>query len=266
MSYMDQESRAEAKTSKTGISKSLRYVIVRFAVVYSLLGGAMFTLQRSLLFFPSHSEPSGLLQAWADNGDIVGYSREVANPAMVWLMMHGNAGQAADRDYVLDHISKDDSLYVLEYPGYGTRQGSPSKKTFDQAASDAFQLLRRTYPNTPIGVIGESIGSGPASMLARERKPPEKIVLITPFDSLYNVASERFWFLPVWLLLLDRWDNIDALQGYEGQLEIYGATDDTVIPIDHAQNLAKAIPTAKFIEIPCGHNDWSFSSTVKIAR
>jgi hypothetical protein len=226
----------------------------------------MFTLQRSLLFFPSHAEPSGLLEAWTDNGNIVGYCHTVANPSTVWLMMHGNAGQASDRDYVLDHISENDALYVLEYPGYGARHGSPSKKSIDQAASDAYQLLRRTYPSTPIGVIGESIGSGPASMLTKERNPPEKIVLITPFDSLYNVASKRFWFLPVWLLLLDRWDNMEALKDYDGELDIFGATDDVVIPIEHARNLARAIPISKLIEIPCGHNDWSFSSIVRIKR
>jgi hypothetical protein len=48
-------------------------------------------------------------------------------------------------------------------------------------------------------------------MLATSQPPPAKVVLITPFDSMVRVASEKFFFLPVWLLLLDRWDNIESL-------------------------------------------------------
>jgi len=251
---------------KSGKAKALLRMAALFGFFYILLCAAVYTFQRSLLFFPTHADSTNLLKAWTDNGHVVGYCREVSNPASVWLMMHGNAGQASDREYALDHISEDDALYVLEYPGYGARHGSPSRKSIDKAASDAYQLLRRTYPNTSLCVIGESIGSGPASRLAQERIPPEKIVLITPFDSLYNVASKRFWFLPVWLLLLDRWDNVDTLRHYDGQLDIFGATDDTVIPIDHARNLSQANPISRFTEIPGGHNDWSFGTAVKITR
>src|ERR1700677_339820 len=99
-------------------------------------------------------------------------------------MAHGNGGQAAGRDYVLRRMSKEDSLYVLEYPGYGSREGSPSLESINRAASEAYQLLRSQHPNTPVCVLGESIGSGPACALALEKIPPDKIVLVVPFDTL----------------------------------------------------------------------------------
>src|SRR5205085_2530652 len=123
------------------------------------------------------------------------------NARTVWLMMHGNGGQAADRDYVLSHFSDQDSLYVLEYPGYGLREGQPSMESINQAALDAYHILRSRNQNTPVCVLGESIGSGPACVLAREKVAPDKIVLVVPFDSMVNVASERFYFLPVRLML-----------------------------------------------------------------
>ncbi|MCC6509951.1 MAG: alpha/beta fold hydrolase [Pirellulaceae bacterium] len=180
-------------------------------------------------------------------------------------MMHGNAGQASDRDYVLGHLSDHDSLYVLEYPGYGDRSGSPSKTSIDAAAQQAFNELRTIYPQKPVCVIGESIGSGPAAMLASSTQPPEKLVLITPFDSLYRVAARRFFFLPVWLLLLDRWDNMTALRDYQGDVDIYGAQDDTIIPVHHARSLAQACKNAKFHLIPGGHNDWSFGKRGQVS-
>ena len=91
-------------------------------------------------------------------------------------------------------------------------------------------------------------------------------VLITPFDSLYNVAANRFFFLPVWLLLTDRWDNVRALQGYSGELEIYGARQDTVIPFSHARRLAEQCAGAEFIEIAGGHNDWSVNGQVQLVH
>lgn len=235
--------------------------------VYAVFCLLIFLVQRRLLFFPSHRDDvSSRLTPWLHEGGAIGYCREVRAPRTVWLMMHGNAGQASDRDYVLEHISAEDALYVLEYPGYGTRDGSPSRRSMDSAASAAYHALQQRYPDTPLCIIGESIGSGPACGLAKERVPPAKIVLITPFDTLCRVASKRFWFLPVQSLLLDRWDNIGSLQYYEGPIDIYGASGDTVIPVEHAENLARKVPSARYTEIPGGHNDWSFSAAVEIDR
>lgn len=240
---------------------------LRILTLYLGVCCVVFFLQRWLMYFPSHDpSPRSALTQWTSDDVTIGYCRTVASPETVWLMMHGNAGQAADRDYVLGCMSDSDALYVLEYPGYGVRAGSPSKAAFDQAASEAYRLLRQKYPETPVCAVGESLGSGPAAMLAGEPQPPDKIVLVTPFDSLYNVAADRFFFLPVWLLLTDRWDNVRALQGYSGNLEIYGALQDTVIPIGHARTLAERCAGSQFIEIAGGHNEWSVGGKVKLSR
>jgi len=219
-----------------------------------------------MLFFPTHDALPTSLTPWSDGSRTIGFCREVATPRAIWLMMHGNGGQAADRDYVLRHMSGQDSLYVLEYPGYGSREGRPSLESINRAASEAYRLLRSRHPNTPVCVLGESIGSGPACALAREKTAPDKIVLVMPFDTLANVAAGHFPFLPVRLLLRDAWDNVESLRRYAGPVEIFGARDDTIIPIGHAKALARQIPGAQFIEIPGGHNDWPQEDQVKIRR
>ncbi len=151
-----------------------------------------------------------------------------------------------------------------EYPGYGNREGSPSKASFNFAAEEAYRWLRMAYPNIPVCIVGESIGSGPASSLTGLEKPPDKLVLVVPFDNLASVAREHFPLIPAGLVLFDSWDNVEAMKGYSGKLEIYGAIDDRVIPIHHARALAKSLPIAVFHEIPGGHNDWSQSGMVKI--
>lgn len=241
-------------------------IAVRLSVLYVLLCAVAFALQRSLLYFPSHDEPTGYLSPWRHEGKTIGYCWEVSNPCTVWLLMHGNAGQASDRDYVLDRLPATDSLYVLEYPGYGGRDGKPSRDAFDRAARAAYDRLTEMYPATPIGVIGESIGSGPAASLATAARPPDKIVLVVPFDSLPRVAARRLFFLPVGLLMRDRWDNVAALRSYSGPIDIFCAAEDTIIPCHHARNLAEQLSTATYHEVPGGHNDWSRQAKVKIQR
>ncbi len=245
----------------------LRIAAIPLAL-YLLLVMVVYSQQRAMLFFPTHHASSnGLLYSlvgWQahDRGFVV----EAPNVRTIWLMTHGNAGQAADRDYVLSRMSDQDSLYVLEYPGYGQRDGSPSLESMNQAALEAYHLLRSHNQSIPVCVVGESIGSGPACALAGEKVPPDKIVLVVPFDSLASVASERFWFLPVRLMLRDSWNNMDALKHYGGPVDIFGARGDAIIPVKHAKALASQVPVAHFTEIEGGHNDWSQSSQVKIAR
>jgi hypothetical protein len=172
-------------------------------------------------------------------------------------MTHGNAGQAAQRGYVLDVLPVDAAVYVLEYPGFGTRSGDPSRASIDAAAEAAYRRVRELHPNVPVGVLGESLGSGPAAQLARAEPPPDAIVLATPYDSLADVAAEAFPWLPVRLILQDDWDNGAALADYSGVLVIFAAEHDDVIPIEHARALAAKLPGAQIRELPCGHNDWS---------
>jgi pimeloyl-ACP methyl ester carboxylesterase len=246
------------------VKRAFRVLSIPFGV-YLLLVIGTYCYQRSLLFFPTHLPPVSRLTAWQVGGSIIGYCREVTNARAIWLMAHGNGGQAADRDYVLGRMSDQDSLYVLEYPGYGAREGHPSKKSMDGAASQAYELLRAQHPGKKVCVLGESLGSGPACSLAHEKVPPDKIVLVVPFDTLASVASERFWFLPVRLLLRDRWNNVEMLQDYAGPVEIFGAVDDTIIPIHHARFLAKKITRSHFTAIPGGHNDWADCADLQIA-
>ncbi len=87
----------------------LRVVAIPFALYLLLVAGVYFR-QRSLLFFPTHGAPVTGMTPWSDGNRTIGYCREVPNARTAWLMMHGNAGQAADRDYVLSRMSEQDSL------------------------------------------------------------------------------------------------------------------------------------------------------------
>jgi pimeloyl-ACP methyl ester carboxylesterase len=222
------------------------------------------SIGRKLLYYPSHRPDEGGLTRWITNGQVIGCARRVESPGTVWLFLHGNAGQASDRLYALSSFDPDDSVYILEYPGYGSRRGSPSRASFNGAAREAYEALREAHPGKPVCVAAESIGSGPASSLAGLAQPPDKFVLIVPFDKLSLVARDHFPSFLVRLFLADDWDNVQALSRYRGPVQIFGAESDTVIPPAHAKALAAAIPGSDLTIIAGGHNDWSVGGQVKI--
>ena len=240
----------------------------KISITFAVLGAALLlgcqALVRSALFFPTHDAGDGGLAHWTQDGALIGFARPVADPDNVWLLLHGNGGQASHLGYALAHFSARDAVFILEYPGYGTRPGKPSRASFDAAALDAYQLLRAQFPGKPVCVATESIGSGPGSTLARAARPPDKFVFIVPFDVLKSVAHDHVPYLPTSLILAGSWNNVESLADYGGPIEVFGAEGDPVIPVAHARNLAASRPQAKFHPIPGGHMDWVQQAQVQI--
>lgn len=238
------------------------YRVAALPAVLFLSSCAQF--ERQGLFHPTHRPQTNGLTEWRSEGELMGYARIVDAPHNVWLLIHGNAGQAADRVYTFSAFSPHDSIFILEYPGYGLRPGVPSKPAFDAAAVSAYRVLRAIFPKTPVCVAGESIGSGPACQLATQIPPPDKVVLIVPFDDLKRVAAHHLPYFPVGFVLGRTWNNVQFLSGYKGPVDIYGMSDDRVIPVAHAKLLAGSLPQARFQALQGGHNDWSSRPEIKI--
>lgn len=244
----------------------LTRLLIFAAVLCLALLAVVVAFQRKMLFYPTHEAGLNGLAPWIIDGRQVGCARLAPRPANVWLFTYGNAGQASDRVYALSCFAPTDAVFFLEYPGYGTRPGSPGKRAIDAAALEGYRWLRKSYPGVPVCVAGESIGTGPAAWLAQQTPPPDKIVLVVPFDRLVNVARFHFPLLPASLFLRDRWDNVSALKGYRGRLEIFVAAKDDIIPPRFAHNLAQSLPGATLHEIPGGHNDWSVGGKVHFSN
>lgn len=246
------------------MTKKITIAAIVAAAGILLLSFGRSSLERKLLFHPSHRPADGGLEPWMKNGEVIGFSRKVDHPRNVWLMLHGNGGQASDRTYAIPSFPDEDSVFILEYPGYGRRKGMPSRDSFNRAAGEAYLYLRHTCGNVPVCVVGESIGSGPASYLATLPAPPDKIVLIVPFEKLSEVGKDHFPSILVRLVLRDDWDNLLALSKYKGPVEIFGARADDIIPVAHAKALAAGAPSSKFVLLEGGHNDWSDAGRVRI--
>jgi pimeloyl-ACP methyl ester carboxylesterase len=237
---------------------------VALLVFSTLLVVGCQALVRKLMFYPTHHAGDQGLVHWTQDGQLVGFARPVDGPENIWLLLHGNGGQAADRRYALPAFSSRDSVFILEYPGYGLRPGKLSRASFDAAARDAYEHLRAKYPGKPVCVVTESLGSGAGSTLAHLPTPPDKFVFIVPFDDMKSLGHEKVSWLPSSLMLAGSWDNVESMKGYRGPVDVFGAERDEIIPVAHARRLAASLPQARFVLIPGGHNDWSNQTEVAI--
>lgn len=247
--------------------KSGRRVLITLAIVYLVLCIAVFALQRKLLYIPTKIPADVIVRVAADHGfipwtnstgQIIGWKISARGTvAGSVLVVHGNAGCAVGRDYLAQpiHDITNVDVYVLEYPGYGARAGSPSKRSFDAAAEDAFQLLPVALPKF---IVSESIGAGVACDLAKNH-PTEiaGLALIVPYHNLAAVAQKQFWFLPAYWLLLDRFDPAESLQHYHGPVKIVLAGADEIIGAKSGQRLFDEYAGPKSLQVFPGahHND-----------
>lgn len=219
--------------------------------------------QQSMIYHPSRDTADNLdreaarvgLQPWPDEDNRrIGYAARARaddpRPHVSVLVCHGNAGHAVHRAVWLsviraampDHAV---SVYILEYPGYGAREGGPSQKANIAAAEKALASLPG---NAPIVGFGESIGTGVVTALAaRQPSHLAGLVLVTPFDSLAAVAQHHYPLLPVSWLMRDKYPSAQWLRAYHGPVAIIVAGRDRVTPPERARKLGESYAGPKLI-------------------
>jgi pimeloyl-ACP methyl ester carboxylesterase len=233
--------RQTAQRSRPTLRQRLGRALLFCAGIYLLICTGCAAFQRRLIYFPPVFTPaqadqmaqSARLERWKNPaGESIGLKR--ASPRQPAegsvLIAYGNASCAASSGRYADAIQSAAAfdVFILEYPGYADRAGSPSQNSLFRAADEAFQLLAT---NGPVYLVGESLGTGVAAHLAGTH--PDKIagmVLISPYNRLTSVAQFHMPVLPVELLLVDRFPSEDYLRNYHGPVGMVVDGLDQVIP------------------------------------
>lgn len=262
-------------TKRSFLFRAIRIVILVYVGMLVLLAGC----QRRYIYFPERAGENELLaeaqrygvEAWRDEENrLIGWKAPApggSGPIRQAVVFHGNAGMAIHRTHYAEGLqatSGDErwAVYIFEYPGYGSRPGAPGEDAFYEAARDA---LRELFPDREAGLvlIGESLGTGVASRMAAEF--PDRVdgvLLVTPYTTLADVGARHFRWLPVGLLLRDRYDNVAALEEYRGPVAFLLAENDEVIPAELGRELYEGYDGLKklWIQEGRGHNTLDLSS------
>ena len=196
------------------------------------------------------------MSRWLDKeGKPIGWMSRGSDGDIPVVILQGNAGHAIDRLALTGRLraaGAHGQIGVVDYPGYGSAPGAPSQSSLTQAALRAVDAM----PGRVV-VVGESLGTGVAAQAVKQR--PEKIqgvILITPFESMTAAAAHHYPWLPVRLLLLDRFDSAAALRAFSSPVAIILAEKDETTPPDGARRLFARINGPKRLwEVPSsGHN------------
>jgi len=152
------------------------------------------------------------------------------------------------------------AIYLLHYRGYGGSTGKPSEGALFADALTLFDEVHSEHPQ--ITVVGRSLGSGIAVYLASLR-PVSRLVLVTPYDSLQELAALQFPYLPVKWLLLDKFESWRFAPHVTAPTLIITAENDEVIPRANSELLQsrfKSGVTSFKTVAGAGHNTISESA------
>ena len=232
------------------------------AVVYL---AAAFAAQRSVLF-PKPPVPRVSIGDARPDVEVVwlGPDRGVeawflppragSRPAPALLFAHGN-GELID--YWPDQFEElrdwGIGVLLLEYPGYGRSAGRTTEASVAAAARAAYDYLagRPDVDARRIVAYGRSVGGGPASALARDRGIAA-LVLESAFTSVRDLARRYGLVGP---LVLDPFENLAAVEAFDGPVLVIHGNADRLIPVSHGRRLAGAAAHGELVELECGHND-----------
>jgi uncharacterized protein len=212
----------------------------------------MYLRQESFLFFPPaarhdrqhfenvvdyHLEHDSItLRGWLVNP---GLAREKL------LIYYGGNGEDIFLNIDEFRDIKAASLFVA-YRGYGPSDGRPGEAEIFADSLAVIDDMVHRYAPTEIFLIGRSLGSGVACYVAAQ-KEVQGAILITPYDSVENIARSSFPWLPVSLLLKHRFSSIQYLDKIGCPLLVIYGGHDTVVRPERTANLIDHIAGEKEI-------------------
>jgi dienelactone hydrolase len=243
-------------------------VSILLVTLYIAVVGGFYIKQRALMYKPLNdiaaiseyalgemqdltitAEDGVLIQAW--------YHKPAESMPLV-VYLHGNYGHLGYRANTFRALLKQGyGVIAPSWRSFSKSQGEPSELGLYHDARAAIKFAQDNgYRTEDMLLVGESLGTGVASKMATENQF-RGIFLITPYTSIAERATEMYPFLPIKLLLLDNFSNLENIEKVNAPLLIVHGDQDTVIPHSHSERIiAKAKEPKKLIIYPRkGHSD-----------
>ncbi len=239
------------------------------ALLYAIILSFVYIRQSSFIFFPNsarHTIPENIkskvqeyqithqgetLRGWLVN------PRAAKHSLILYF-----GGNAEDVYYNIDDFLELDGVATLlvNYRGYGSSTGKPGEANLFQDALVLHDDVKKTYQPAAIFVMGRSLGSGVASYLASQRLV-KGTVLVTPYDSITEMARRTFPWLPTSLLLHHRFNSVEYVKRIRTPILIIYGGQDEVIPNRNTEKLIASIPGPKRVHLleEADHNNISLS-------
>ena len=260
------------------VTRTLVVVVIALGLMLLLFWGT----QRRMIYYPFGAVPPpsavGLERAETvtfqteDGLTLNGWFAAAAAPATgdTVIVFNGNAGNRSFRaDLARGLMAAGAAVLIFDYRGYGGNPGSPSEAGLARDARAARRFLESRADVDPRRIIyfGESLGAAVAIGLALEQ-PPRLLILRSPFTSLADAGRYHFPYLPVGLLLRDRYPSLDRIGSVGCPMLVIAGTRDSIIPAEQSRRLFEAAREPKRLVILEGadHNDEALNAGPELMK
>ena len=221
--------------------KYLYLAVSSVVLAYLIIILFVYFYQRSLLYHPSENnylndkisfsyeeifietDKNIKLKSWFIEKDL--------NKFKTILIFHGNAGNLFNRIYKLNELNKLDlNILIISWRSFSGNKGKPTEKNLYHDAEQAVKWLKaKGLDNKNIILYGESLGTGVAVELA-QKNTFNSVILESPFTSIAKAAKIYYPYLPINLLLKDRYDSIDKIDKIIKPVLIMHGMKDNIVP------------------------------------
>ena len=167
------------------------------------------------------------------------------------LIFHGNAGNLFNRVYKLNELNKlDVNILLISWRGFSGNKGKPTEKNLYHDAEEAIKWLNnRGAISKNIILYGESLGTGVATELGTSNAFGG-IILESPFTSIANAAKIYYPYLPINIILKDRYNSIGKIKNITTPILIMHGKKDNIVPQKMGLELYEKANQPKFSYFP----------------
>lgn len=167
------------------------------------------------------------------------------------LIFHGNAGNLFNRVYKLNELNKlDVNILLISWRGFSGNKGKPTEKNLYRDADESVKWLNNQgVISKNIILYGESLGTGVAKELGTSNAFGG-IILESPFTSIANAAKIYYPYLPVSIILKDRYDSIGKIKNINTPIFIMHGKMDNIVPQQMGLELFEKANNPKYSYFP----------------
>ena len=233
------------------------HILLIFVVIYFFILISTYLFQRNLLYHPGENNYFGdqltvpiekvkiktqdniELMAWYHSKNLKDYK--------TILFLHGNAGSLENRIHKINHFEDMNVNFLLvSWRGFSGNEGKPTEKGLYQDAKSAVAWLKsKGISENDIIIYGESLGTGVATEIA-QNKNFGGIILESPFTSMIDAGKDKYPFLPVRLLLKDKYESDKKINNIKSPILIMHGKVDNIVPFHMGRKMYELANEPKY--------------------
>ena len=216
-------------------------IIIGILVIYTSLLLLLFIFQRNLMYHPDENNYSGdklevdikkVKINTSDGLDLLGwFHKKDLKKFKTIIFFHGNAGKLENRIHKLNHFKDMDvNFLIIAWRGFSGNDGNPSEENLYIDGNSSIKWLKNLgLSEKDIIIYGESLGTGVATEIAKNNNFAG-LVLETPFTSMIEAAKNFYPYIPVRILLRDKYENDKKIKNINIPVFVMHGEADQIVP------------------------------------